>query len=119
MAHLYETGSMRRVHLKGRDNILKRLVVHAGGFNLALVMRKLVGVGKPRALQGASSAIFAQLMMLLRVTWSKLQTGLRIIAGDRGWMVTFLQAEALFNHLHSCSVGTPRVRKTPIFATGC
>src|SRR5207245_5265985 len=24
MAHLYETGGMRRVHLKGRDNILKR-----------------------------------------------------------------------------------------------
>jgi transposase len=33
MAHLYETGGMRRVHLKGRDNILKRLLVHAGGFN--------------------------------------------------------------------------------------
>jgi len=52
MAHLYETGGMRRVHLKGRNNILKRLLVHAGGFNLALVMRKLVGVGKPRRLQG-------------------------------------------------------------------
>ena len=49
MAHLYETGGMRRVHLKGNDNILKRLLVHAGGFNLALIMRKLVGVGKPRA----------------------------------------------------------------------
>jgi len=40
MAHLYETGGMRRVHLKGRENILKRLLVHAGGFNLALIMRK-------------------------------------------------------------------------------
>ena len=87
-------------------------MVHAGGFNLALVMRKLVGVGKPRALQGTSSAIFAQLMMLLRVTWSELQTGLRIISGDPGSMVTFLRAEALFNHLHSCSIDTPRVRKT-------
>jgi transposase len=27
-AHLYETGGMRRVHLRGRDNILKRLVVN-------------------------------------------------------------------------------------------
>src|SRR5713226_5222844 len=53
MAHLYETGGMRRVHLKGRDNILKRLLVHAGGFNLALIMRTLMGVGKPRRLQGA------------------------------------------------------------------
>src|SRR6202011_3225845 len=59
MAHMYETGEMRRVHLKGRDNILKRLLVHAGGFNLALIMRKLVGIGKPRGLRGASRCFFA------------------------------------------------------------
>lgn len=35
MAHLYETRGMRRVHLKGRNNILNWLLVHAGGFNLA------------------------------------------------------------------------------------
>ena len=59
MAHMYETGEMRRVHLKGRDNILKRLLVHAGGFNLALIMRTLVGIGKPRRLQGACACTFA------------------------------------------------------------
>ena len=31
-AHLYETGGMRRTHLRGHDNILKRLLIHAGGF---------------------------------------------------------------------------------------
>ena len=50
-AHMYETGGMRRTHLKGHENILKRLLIHAGGFNLALVMRKLTGIGKPRRLQ--------------------------------------------------------------------
>lgn len=30
-AHLYETGGMRRVHLRGHTNILKRLVIHTGG----------------------------------------------------------------------------------------
>jgi transposase len=30
-AHLYETGRMRRLHLRGHDNIRKRLLVHAGG----------------------------------------------------------------------------------------
>src|SRR5258708_2563563 len=64
MAHLYETGGMRRVHLKGSHNILKRLLVHAGGFNLALIMRKLVGVGKPRRLQGACACIFACFCLL-------------------------------------------------------
>jgi transposase len=30
-AHLYETGGMRRVHLRGRPNIPKRILVHAAG----------------------------------------------------------------------------------------
>jgi transposase len=34
-AHLYETGGMRRLHLRGRDNILKRLLVHAAAFNIS------------------------------------------------------------------------------------
>jgi transposase len=51
-AHAYETGGLRRVHLRGRENILKRLLVHVGGFNLSLVMRRLVGRGTPRGLQG-------------------------------------------------------------------
>jgi transposase len=51
-AHLYETGGMRRVHLQGRQNILKRLLVHGAAFNLSLILRKIMGVGKPRRLQG-------------------------------------------------------------------
>lgn len=51
-AHLYETGGMRRVHLRGRNNILKRLLVHGAAFNLSLILRKTLGVGKPRRLQG-------------------------------------------------------------------
>jgi len=77
MAHLYETGGMRRVHLKGRDNILKRLLVHAGGFNLALILRKLVGVGKPRQLQGDLACICAGFGWLFLPTWSALRTAFR------------------------------------------
>jgi Transposase domain (DUF772)/Transposase DDE domain len=33
-AHLYETGGMRRVYLRGHTNIRKRVLIHAGGFNL-------------------------------------------------------------------------------------
>ena len=51
-AHLYETGRMRRVHLRGHPNILKRVLVHICGFNLGLLMRQLTGVGTPRSLQG-------------------------------------------------------------------
>jgi transposase len=54
-AHAYETGGMRRLHLRGRENILKRLLIHMGGFNLSLVMRQLLGKGTPRAWQGFSA----------------------------------------------------------------
>lgn len=54
-AHAYETGGMRRVHLRGRQNVLKRLLIHVGGFNLSLAMRKLLGKGTPRGLQGLSA----------------------------------------------------------------
>jgi transposase len=49
-AHLYDTGGMRRTHLRGHTNILKRPVIHAGGFNLGLLMRVLLG-RTPRGLQ--------------------------------------------------------------------
>lgn len=51
-AHLYETGGMRRVHLRGRSNILKRLLLQGSGFNLSLIMRRCLGAGKPRQFQG-------------------------------------------------------------------
>jgi transposase len=50
--HLYDRGGMRRVHLRGRENILKRLVVHSGAATLGLLMRKLFGKGTPRGMQG-------------------------------------------------------------------
>jgi transposase len=51
-AHAYETGGMRRLHLRDRDNILKRLLIHLCGFNLSLLMRKYHGKGTPRGWQG-------------------------------------------------------------------
>jgi transposase len=44
-AHLYETGGLRRVHLRGKDNIAKRLLIHAATFNLSLILRQVLGVG--------------------------------------------------------------------------
>jgi transposase len=66
-AHLYDTGGMRRTHLRGHTNILKRLLIHAGGFNLGLVMRHLIGFGTPRGLQGRVAAVLATLSVLMGV----------------------------------------------------
>jgi transposase len=60
-AHLYETGGMRRTHLRGHTNILKRLLIHAAGFNLGLVMRTVFGAGTPRGLQGTLNALLGLL----------------------------------------------------------
>jgi transposase len=56
-AHCYDTGGMRRTHLRGHENILKRLLVHVGGCNLALLMRTLFGAGTPRGAAAACAAV--------------------------------------------------------------
>jgi len=58
-AHVLETGGMRRTHLRGHENILKRMLIHVAGFNLGLVMRKVTGQGTPRGLQGGPGGLFA------------------------------------------------------------
>jgi hypothetical protein len=47
-AHCYETGGMRRTHLREHENILKRQLVHVGAFNLSLILRQVLGAGTPR-----------------------------------------------------------------------
>ena len=64
-AHLYDTGGMRRTHLRGHQNILKRLLIHAGGFNLGLLIRAIVGVGTPRGLQGRLAVVIATVSVLV------------------------------------------------------
>ncbi len=50
-AHCYDTGAMRRTHLRGHQNILKRQLIHVGAFNLSLIFRSLIGAGTPRELK--------------------------------------------------------------------
>jgi transposase len=53
-AHCYETGGMRRTHLRKHNNILKRLLIQVAGANLGLLLRSRYGKGTPRSLQGLS-----------------------------------------------------------------
>jgi hypothetical protein len=64
---MYETGGMRRTHLRGHGNIIKRLLIHAGAFNLSLIMRKVLGRGTPRGFQGSPNALLISLQMLIRL----------------------------------------------------
>ena len=59
-AHYLEGGGLRRTHLRGHDNILKRLLVHVAGFNLGLLMRALIGVGTPKGFGALPEALNAR-----------------------------------------------------------
>jgi transposase len=51
-AHICETGGMRRSWLRGLADVTKRYRIAAAAHNLGRILWKLLGVGKPRALQG-------------------------------------------------------------------
>jgi len=63
-AHMYETGAMRRTHLRRHPNILKRLLIHAAAFNLGLLMRGIAGCGTPRQLRERAQALVFTLNLL-------------------------------------------------------
>jgi hypothetical protein len=104
-AHLYETGGMRRTHLRGHTNILKRLLIHAAAFNLGLVMRTSIGVGTPRGLQGALHALLGLL--------ARLTSSLRAVLNDPTAALhpNQLRPTRMRTHLRS----SPKVA----LATGC
>jgi transposase len=72
-AHLYETGAMRRTHLRGHTNILKRLLIHGSAFNLGLMMRNIYGTGKPRVLRYAVSALLTLSVRRKSAIWADIK----------------------------------------------
>lgn len=65
-AHLYDTGGMRRVHLRGKENIAKRVLLHASGFNLSLILRVVMGVGTARQAVDLLAAVCFVLLRLAK-----------------------------------------------------
>jgi transposase len=64
-AHQYETGALRRVHVCGRGNVAKRVLLQAAACNLALILRSLTKAGTPRGLADLSSTLLGALGRLL------------------------------------------------------
>ena len=77
-AHYLEAGGMRRTHLRGRNNILKRLLVHVAGFNLGVLMRGLIGTGTPRAYANALSCTCKAFSSLVGWPWALMVAKIRI-----------------------------------------
>jgi transposase len=104
-AHLYETGRMRRVYLRGHTNILKRALLHTAALNLGLLMRTLCGVGTPRSLQGRVTALLCCVWALIRLPetlWTRYQP-----------------STSLCDHSHIARIVAQPGRSKPVFTTGC
>ena len=43
---------MRRLHVRGHENVLKRLLIQVRAFNLGMLMRQSLGVGTPGVCRG-------------------------------------------------------------------
>ena len=108
-AHMYETGGLRRVHLRRHPNILKRLLVHAAAFNLGLVMRQLLGRGTLRGLQGYDAGLFLTLLRLLGEVWTRKLTLAR-------YLRCLVQCRSHSQPLNNALLATT---KTTSSTTGC
>ncbi len=108
-AHAYETGRLRRVYIRGRSNILKRVLVHVAALNLGLLMRVLAGVGTPRSLQGRLRVLAARFSRSL---------GCYLDANRRFWSqmrIRFWPGASIVP-VHVCLIRLPRITA---FTTGC
>lgn len=67
-AHQFDTGGMDRLWVRGMENVHKKLLIQAAACNLALLMRSIYGVGKPRAAHDVlRRAVFAILTFMRAV----------------------------------------------------
>jgi transposase len=64
-AHQYETGALRRVHVRGRKNVAKRVLLQAAAFNLALILRSITKAGTPKGLADLKIKLFCALWRAL------------------------------------------------------
>jgi len=108
-AHCYETGGMRRCHLRGRQNILKRQLIHVGAFNLSLILRKLLGAGTPRELKNRAGKVFCRLLRFLLCLMTSVSPARRLTAAVGQSLVSSFR----------CRMSRHRSRNISSSATGC
>jgi hypothetical protein len=62
-AHVCETGGARRTWLRGLADVRKRYQLAAAAHNLGRLLRRLTGIGKPKALQGDGGLVAVALLL--------------------------------------------------------
>jgi transposase len=110
-AHVCETGGLRRLHLRGRENISKRYQLHVGAANLGIVLRRLIGIGTPRSLQGREAFLRA----LVHVTFSSLKAALSFLRQE----LRSLASPVAFTPAKPVPCLITLVHSTARLSTGC
>lgn len=64
-AHLFARGKMRRLHVRGLQNVRKRCLLLAAAFNLALLTRSICGSGTPRELSDRQIKLFSAILRFM------------------------------------------------------
>lgn len=108
-AHVCETGGGRRSWVRGLANVTKSYAMRAAALNLSVVMRALIGIGKPRVLQGGLSAAS---LLILRV-WNALVARVQSLRAA----LERYGAIAIVNRAPSHAVGVDD--EITQFSTGC
>jgi len=75
-AHVCDTGGGRRTWVRGLENVRKLHLIKAAAHNLGLILRKLLGAGKPRAY-----AAFLRLLQAIQNPHVTLHTLLSRVGG--------------------------------------
>ena len=108
-AHGYDTGGMRRTHLRKHSNILKRQLIHVGAFNLSLIFRRLMGAGTPREWKNRAAGLLLFLLGLFSRLGNRIRRNYRPVDASPASGATKPVPPA---HLRPC-------RKIATCTTGC
>ena len=77
--HVLDDGGMRRVHLRGRENVHKRYLIHVAAFNLGLILRKMTGFGTPKGWASALRGLFGAWIEAAEASWRSLRRILAVL----------------------------------------
>ena len=114
-AHYLEAGGMRRTHLRGHGNILKRLLVHIAGFNLGILMRSLIGKGTPREYAERRGHMLDAVIRLFALLGAYLSLTDTRLSNRRGDWVPILGR----NDVRRIGISVPSSHGITGFSTGC
>ena len=118
-AHICETGGHRRTRLRGRGNIRKRYLIHVAGFNLALVLRKILGYGTPRALANAAEYWLRAASKLVSLLFVLCGTIVAVTTGRRDAQHTPLRCPTRRRSHTLWTSPCGEYLREPAFSTGC